>query len=164
LDFQNSRTPLWFIFFLLEFSPISISTSAESPRLISSLLFLSGFALQDRDWPFAGNNRRGFVVETRTRRPREDLAPLLPFFVIGVGAGLFTAWLERISSVHRGPRFIIDLTAVVLSPGATFGFYFQLAWPTKLTFIYPRWHIRRRVVAVSLSGSSDSIARHCLEA
>src|SRR2546430_5286044 len=29
-------------------------------------------------------------------RLREDLLPLLPFFVIGVGAGLFTAWLERI--------------------------------------------------------------------
>jgi protein O-mannosyl-transferase len=28
-------------------------------------------------------------------RPRNDVAPLLPFFGLGIGAGLFTAWVER---------------------------------------------------------------------
>jgi len=75
-------------------------------------------------------------------RPREDLAPLLPFFVIGVGAGLFTAWLERIFIGAQGTAFQLSILQRCLIAGRDFWFYlFKLAWPTKLTFIYPRWHI-----------------------
>src|SRR6266581_8094133 len=75
-------------------------------------------------------------------RPREDLLPLLPFFVIGVGAGLFTAWLERIFIGAQGTAFQLSILQRCLIAGRDFWFYFfKLAWPTKLTFIYPRWHI-----------------------
>src|SRR5437773_8899935 len=42
-------------------------------------------------------------------RLREDLLPLLPFFVIGVGAGLFTAWLERIFIGAQGTEFQLSI-------------------------------------------------------
>src|SRR5438046_2306072 len=75
-------------------------------------------------------------------RPREDLLPLLPFFVIGVGAGLFTAWLERIFIGAQGTAFQLSILQRCLIDGRDFWFYvFKLVWPTKLTFIYPRWHI-----------------------
>src|SRR5436309_3802987 len=75
-------------------------------------------------------------------RLREDLLPLLPFFVIGVGAGLFTAWLERIFIGAQGTAFQLSILQRCLIAGRDFWFYvFKLVWPTKLTFIYPRWHI-----------------------
>src|SRR2546423_1810788 len=75
-------------------------------------------------------------------RPREDLLPLLPFFAIGVSAGLFTAWLERIFIGAQGTAFQLSILQRCLIAGRDFWFYvFKLAWPTKLTFIYPRWQI-----------------------
>jgi len=68
--------------------------------------------------------------------------PLLPFFAIGVGAGLFTAWLERIFIGAQGTAFQLSILQRCLIAGRDFWFYlFKLAWPAKLTFIYPRWHI-----------------------
>src|SRR5437016_2762330 len=75
-------------------------------------------------------------------RPREDLLPLLPFFLIGVGAGLFTAWLERIFIGAQGTAFQLSILQRCLIAGRDFWFYlFKLFWPAKLTFIYPRWRI-----------------------
>jgi tetratricopeptide (TPR) repeat protein len=75
-------------------------------------------------------------------RPREDVLPLLPFFAIGVGAGLFTAWLERIFIGAQGTPFQLSILQRCLVAGRDFWFYlFKLAWPVKLTFIYPRWQI-----------------------
>jgi tetratricopeptide (TPR) repeat protein len=75
-------------------------------------------------------------------RPREDVLPLLPFFIIGVGAGLFTAWLERIFIGAQGNAFHLSILQRCFIASRDFWFYlFKLAWPAKLTFIYPRWQI-----------------------
>jgi protein O-mannosyl-transferase len=75
-------------------------------------------------------------------RPREDVVPLLPFFGLGLGAGLFTAWVERNFVGAQGTAFQLSILQRCLIAARDFWFYlFKLLWPAKLTFIYPRWQI-----------------------
>lgn len=70
---------------------------------------------------------------------RQDVAPLLPWLVVAVGAGLFTASVERHLVGATGAEF--DPTAIerLLQAGRTPWFYLaQLAWPRDLIFVYPR--------------------------
>jgi tetratricopeptide (TPR) repeat protein len=67
---------------------------------------------------------------------------LLPFFGIGIGAGLFTARFEQNIVGASGSAFQLSIFQRFLIAGRDFWFYlFKLFWPAKLTFIYPRWHI-----------------------
>lgn len=76
---------------------------------------------------------------------RRDAAPLVPFFTLGLGAGLLTAWVEK--------HYIIGALALqfglgpmdrVLLAGRTFWFYVgKLLWPAGLVFFYPRWDFSR---------------------
>ncbi len=75
-------------------------------------------------------------------RVRHDVAPLLPFFSIGIAAGLFTAWVERNFIGAQGPNFQLSIWQRGFIAARDFWFYlFKLSWPAKLTFIYPRWQI-----------------------
>jgi protein O-mannosyl-transferase len=80
------------------------------------------------------------------KRPRlewkRDIAPLIPFLVIGIASGLFTAWVETTYIGARGRAFDLSIVDRALIVGRTFWFYaFKFIWPVKLTFIYPRWVI-----------------------
>jgi tetratricopeptide (TPR) repeat protein len=73
---------------------------------------------------------------------RGDVLPLLPFFIVGICAGFFTALLERIFIGAEGGAFRFSILQRCLIAGRDFWFYlFKLVWPAKLTFIYPRWQI-----------------------
>ena len=75
-------------------------------------------------------------------RIREDVAALLPFFGVAIGAGLFTAWVERSFVGAQGAVFQLSIWQRCLIAARDFWFYlFKLIWPDKLTFIYPRWQI-----------------------
>jgi tetratricopeptide (TPR) repeat protein len=75
-------------------------------------------------------------------RFRHDLLPLIPFFVVGVLAGSFTALFERIFIGAAGSEFQLSILQRCLIAGRDFWFYlFKLVWPAKLTFIYPRWSV-----------------------
>lgn len=73
---------------------------------------------------------------------RDDVLPLLPWFAVGVGSGLFTAWFEQVGIGAQGANFDLSLIERVLLAGRVFWFYVsKLVWPADLTFFYPRWHI-----------------------
>ena len=75
-------------------------------------------------------------------RLRDDVVPSLPFFGLGIGAGLFTAWVERNFVGAHGTAFQLSILQRWLIAARDFWFYlFKLLWPVKLTFIYPRWQI-----------------------
>ena len=75
-------------------------------------------------------------------RLRDDVVPLLPFFGLGIGAGLFTVWVERTFVGAQGSAFTLSIGQRCLIAARDFWFYlFKLLWPAKLTFIYPRWQI-----------------------
>jgi protein O-mannosyl-transferase len=73
---------------------------------------------------------------------RRDVLPLIPFFVLGAIAGLFTAWVERSIGGAQGAEFNFTLIERCLIAGRAVWFYLgKLFWPVELTFIYPRWHV-----------------------
>ncbi len=77
---------------------------------------------------------------------QRDALPLLPFFAIGISAGLFTAWVERHFVGAEGTAFSLSVIDRILIAGRVFWFYlWKLSWPARLTFVYPRWDINQTV-------------------
>lgn len=73
---------------------------------------------------------------------RRDVPPLVPFFVLGGAAGLFTAWAERTLIGAEGQAFDLTLVERCLLAGRVPWFYLgNLIWPANLIFVYPRWEV-----------------------
>jgi tetratricopeptide (TPR) repeat protein len=73
---------------------------------------------------------------------RADVQPLLPWLVLGVAAGLGTAWLETAQIGAGGDDFALGVVERALLAGRVVWFYLgKLLWPAGLTFFYPRWTI-----------------------
>jgi tetratricopeptide (TPR) repeat protein len=73
---------------------------------------------------------------------RRDVLLLLPFFIAGIGAGLFTAWMERKFIGAEGSEFNFSVIERFLIAGRAVWFYLgKLFWPVDLAFIYPRWDV-----------------------
>ncbi|HKQ49416.1 MAG TPA: tetratricopeptide repeat protein [Phycisphaerae bacterium] len=71
---------------------------------------------------------------------RGDVLPLVPWFLLSLVSGLFTAWVEHdvIGAKEAGS----NLLAVerILLPARVVWFYLsKLFWPAELIFVYPRW-------------------------
>lgn len=73
---------------------------------------------------------------------RRDLRPLIPWFALGLGAGVLTAWIEHSQIGAQGSDFALGPIERVLLAGRAAWFYLgKLLWPADLVFIYPRWTI-----------------------
>lgn len=73
---------------------------------------------------------------------KRDVQPLLPWFALGISAGLFTSWVERTLIGARGADFLLTPVQRVLTAGRAICFYAgKLFWPANLTFFYPHWKI-----------------------
>jgi len=82
----------------------------------------------------------------RGRLRSADIVPVLPFFVLGAGLGLHTAWVERHVIGAHGTQWSLPLAERCLLAGRALWFYAgKLLWPANLTFIYPRWSISAAV-------------------
>jgi Flp pilus assembly protein TadD len=80
------------------------------------------------------------------RVQRDDILPLLPFFALGIGLGLLTAWMEKHHVGAQGADWSLTFVDRCLIAGRALWFYAgKLAWPVHLTFIYPRWEINPAV-------------------
>jgi tetratricopeptide (TPR) repeat protein len=73
---------------------------------------------------------------------RRDVLPLLPWLVLGVGGGFFSAWVERKFIGAEGADFQLTLLERGLLAGRVAWFYLgKLVWPADLIFIYPHWTV-----------------------
>jgi tetratricopeptide (TPR) repeat protein len=73
---------------------------------------------------------------------QKDVLPLVPFFLLGAGGGMITAWWEINLNRCVGPDYDLTLVQRFLIAGRAVWFYlWKLFWPARLTFIYPRWQI-----------------------
>jgi Flp pilus assembly protein TadD len=74
---------------------------------------------------------------------KKDFAPIIPFFVVGMAMGLFTAWVERTYIIGGdAPAFNLSVIERFLVAGRVMWFYLgKLIAPGNLTFIYPRWNV-----------------------
>lgn len=71
---------------------------------------------------------------------RRDVRPLLPWFALGAGTGLFTTWVERTYIGATGGTYELTLVQHILLAGRILCFYAgKIAWPSNLIFSYPRW-------------------------
>ncbi len=88
----------------------------------------------------------------RGRIPLRSIMPLLPFFAVGIGLGLVTVWMEAhnlggTGKGATGEEWDFSPIDRVLIAGRALWFYAgSIAWPSKLTFIYPRWQIDSAVL------------------
>ena len=78
----------------------------------------------------------------RKRLSLADVAPLAALVLLGLAAGLHTAWLEVRHVGAAGESWSLSAIERVMLAGCVSWFYVgKLAWPTNLTFIYLRWTI-----------------------
>jgi tetratricopeptide (TPR) repeat protein len=120
LRFDSEREPraygIAFLFFLL-----GLLTKTVVATLPAALLIVLWW-------------RRGALAWSR------DLRPLLSWFVVAAAAGIFTAWIERKLIGAEGAAFDLTLAQRCVLAGRVLWFYAgKIAWPTGLTFFYPRW-------------------------
>src|ERR1044072_7405324 len=71
------------------------------------------------------------------------LIQIVPFVVLGIGMGLLTIWWER---YHQGTNrglvtFLSPIERILVASRAVWFYLSKIFWPSKLTFIYPRWNI-----------------------
>lgn len=111
------------------------------PYALSLLLYLGALASKTVTCTLAP--AIGLLIWGRQRRlSLRDLQGLLPFLVLGVGAGLITAWMERHRVGAVGEDWDLSAMERLLIAGRALWFYLaKLVWPTPLVFIYPRWEI-----------------------
>jgi protein O-mannosyl-transferase len=73
---------------------------------------------------------------------KKDVAPLVPFFLLGAGLGIITAWWELEFNHSFGPDFeFTPVGRVLLASRIVWFLLGKVCWPAHLAFIYPRWQI-----------------------
>lgn len=78
----------------------------------------------------------------RERLHLNDILLLVPFFLLSIGFGLVTIWVEKYNVGAIGEEWSLSIIDRFLVAGRALWFYAgKLLWPQKLTFIYPRWEI-----------------------
>jgi tetratricopeptide (TPR) repeat protein len=76
------------------------------------------------------------------RITRRQWVAMIPFFIIGAGLAWVTAHIEATQVGANGPEWNLSVVQRCLIAGHALWFYaWQLFWPTKLAFIYPKWQI-----------------------
>ncbi|MGB7566241.1 MAG: tetratricopeptide repeat protein [Chitinivibrionales bacterium] len=77
---------------------------------------------------------------------KNDVVPLLPFFMAGIVYGLFTAWVERKFIGAEGGTFTFSIIERCLIAGRATWFYLSKIFvPVNLIFIYPRWNVSQAI-------------------
>jgi protein O-mannosyl-transferase len=144
-ELKNTLSGLFFFLSISSYLDFDESRSRRS-YAASLILFLCGLLCKTVIAPMPAIIlvvlwwRRGSI------RAREDVAPLIPLFGLGIAAGLFTAWVEKTFVGAQGNAFHLSILQRCLIAARDFWFYlFKLFWPQKLTFIYPRWQINAGV-------------------
>jgi Tfp pilus assembly protein PilF len=78
----------------------------------------------------------------RDRLGWSDITPLIAMVLLGLAAGLNTAYLEVRHVGAMGGEWSLNAVERVMLAGRVFWFYIgKLVWPINLSFIYPRWTI-----------------------
>lgn len=74
---------------------------------------------------------------------RRDVRPLLPFFVMALGAAAVTSHMEfALVGGVAGPDFDLSVGQRLIQSGRAAWFYAaKLFWPDNLMFFYPRWKL-----------------------
>jgi tetratricopeptide (TPR) repeat protein len=120
-DASRPRRPWFYVLALLSFLAALLSKTVTA-TLPAAILLVSWW-------------KRG-------RIDRHDAIAVAPMFLIAIPMGLYTAWLEKHHVGAVGAEWSLSLLERSLIAGRACWFYAgKLAYPWKLTFIYPRWQV-----------------------
>jgi tetratricopeptide (TPR) repeat protein len=122
LDFDESRSPRAYAGALALFTCALLSKTVTA-TLPAVLLVVAWWRRGRLDW-------------------RRDVLPLLPWLAAGAAAGLFSGWVERTYVGAHGADFDVPASGRLIVAGRAVAFYAaNLAWPSHLNFIYPKWAV-----------------------
>jgi len=122
IKYYESKRPLLYYLSLLFFI-CALLTKSVTATLPAALLVL--FWYKEGDLKF-----------------RTHIKPLLPWFIIALISGLFTAWVERHMIGAEGSEFSLSFVERIFLCCRIICFYLtQLVWPTNLSFFYPHWNV-----------------------
>jgi protein O-mannosyl-transferase len=122
LDFHATRKPRVYATALLFFA-LALGTKSVTATLPAALLVILWWQNGELIW-------------------RRDIRPLVPWFLLALAAGLFTALVERRLIGAEGAEFDLSFYDRVLLAARVVWFYFaKLVWPANLMFVYPRWDV-----------------------
>ena len=111
------------------------------PYILSLVLFIAALLSKTVTCSFPA----AVLLITWWKRGRlrpHDFKPLLPFFIIGAGLGLQTAWIEKHGVGAQGDLFDYGSAERFLIAGRALWLYLQkIIWPQTLAFFYPRWTV-----------------------
>ncbi|MBN1675424.1 MAG: tetratricopeptide repeat protein [Kiritimatiellae bacterium] len=105
-------------------------------------MFLLLWWQQRREQTAAANAETGRRTDGHQIRNRMRLhaVRLLPFLGLAVAVGLVTVHVETVSAGARGPDWAFTPLERGLNAGRIFWSYvLRLAWPVRLSFLYPKW-------------------------
>lgn len=129
----------------LRFAPLGAESPPGSNRRRSYFVSLGLFACALLAKTVTATLPAAILLLTwwkRGRIRRQDFAPLIPFFLIGLAAGSMTAWMERVHVGARGAEWDLSLPERILVAGRAIWFYIaKTGWPADLSFVYARWRI-----------------------
>jgi protein O-mannosyl-transferase len=93
----------------------------------------------------------GITLWKRRRLARREAVLLAAVLLAGAAAGLATVFLERHQIGAEGAEWSLPPLERLLLAGRVPWFYLsKLAWPSGLTFVYPRWTVSARDAAAWL--------------
>src|SRR6266446_1104745 len=142
VELKNTLSGIFFFGCILAY----LNFDQNQNRVRSYVIFLFLFLLGMMAKPILATLPAVILVVLWWKRGKldwkRDVPPLIPFIVLGVAAGLFSAWMEQeFSGAHRE---IIELSMIqrLLVAGRAFWFYLgKIFWPSNLCFMYPRWKV-----------------------
>lgn len=71
-----------------------------------------------------------------------DFTPLIPFFILGIGLGGLTAYLEKTQVGAEGADWTLNVVERFMVAGRIALFYLtKIIWPDPLVFFYERWDV-----------------------
>jgi len=76
------------------------------------------------------------------KMPRNIIYAMLPFFAVGLAAGINTSLIEKLHVGAHGLEWNFSIMERILIAGRALWFYAcKLIWPAELIFFYPRWEV-----------------------
>jgi protein O-mannosyl-transferase len=122
LDFHSGRRR-WSYWGAWLFFALALGTKSVTATLPAALLVILWWQNGELTW-------------------RRDIRPLVPWFLVALVAGLFTAWIERRLIGAEGADFDLSFhDRVLLAPRVIWFYFAKLVWPANLMFVYPRWDV-----------------------
>jgi protein O-mannosyl-transferase len=121
-------------------------TRKAAPYLVSLLLFILGLLSKTVIATLPGALLVIFWWKRGKLSFKRDALPIIPFFIVGIAAASFTAWIERSLIGAEGSAYNFTFIERVLIAGRVIWFYLgKLIWPLDLIFIYPRWQMSQSI-------------------